>query len=395
MTTQESPIFPPDHGAPWLTKITPSQTVLPWTLLPRTLLPIAFALLATGCEEPAAPAKPLTKTVKIQTVSQQADDPVRHFTGRVAAANSAVLSFPVSGKIYRILVNTGDRVNRGQLLAAVDARPQELEVEGAQADLRKAESTYVLRSNTLRRNKELLARGFIGDAAVEQSEADVAAAQSDVNYRKSRLERAMLSLRDTKMNAPFSGVIGERFVQPNEEVGAGTRIMSLLGEDQLEVEISVPEIAIADITVGTEAVVRFAAMPTETFRGTVHEIGRVAGAGNVYPLKVALVSPPPSLRTGMTADVGLSIKGKTEPENGGGLLVPVSALKPGEAQGQGHVFVYDGGSGTAKMTPVHILSVRDNDAVVSGVEAGAQVIVAGVAFLSDGQAVRPMAPGAP
>ena len=62
-----------------------------------------------------------------------------------------------------------------------------------------------------------LAKGFIGEASIEQSRADVAAARSDVAYRKSRHDRATLSLQDTRMVAPFDGVIGERLVQPNEE----------------------------------------------------------------------------------------------------------------------------------------------------------------------------------
>ena len=69
----------------------------------------------------------------------------------------------------------------------------------------------------------------------------------------------------------------------------------------------------------------------------------------------------------------------------------MSALKPGSEPGKGDVFVFDSDAGIARMTPVRILSVRDNDAVVTGLEPGHRVIVAGVAFLSDGQAVRLMA----
>ena len=323
-------------------------------------------------------------------VEARAGERLRRFSGRVAAATTAELSFPVGGTVSKISVNAGDRVERGQLLATIDSRPLALEVEGARADLHKAESVLAQRSSTLRRNEELLAKGFIGEASIEQSRADVATARSDVAYRKSRLDRASLSLQDTRMLAPFAGVIGERHVQANEEVGAGKAVLSLLGEDRFEVDVSVPEIAIAQLSVGMPAGIVFGALPQERFDGKVREIGRVAGAGNVYPVKIALDRAPRHLRAGMTAEVSIAAAGPAEESEG--FLVPVSALKPGSEPGKGDVFVFDSDAGIARMTPVRILSVRDNDAVIAGLEPGQRVVVAGVAFLSDGQAVRLMTP---
>ncbi|MCB1909893.1 MAG: efflux RND transporter periplasmic adaptor subunit [Rhodocyclaceae bacterium] len=362
-------------------------------VLMRRVIPVVTCLaLTSACSKPPPPAEAVVRSVKTMIVETRAGDRVRRFSGRVAAATTAVLSFPVGGTVSRIAVNAGDPVDRGQLLATIDSRPLELEVEGARADLRKAESALGQRSGTLRRNEELLAKGFIGEAGIEQSRADVAAAESDVAYRRSRLARATLSLQDTRIVAPFAGVIGERLVQPNEEVAAGKPVLSLLGEDRFEVEVSVPEVAIAQLSVGTPATVVFAAMSDASFDATVREIGRVAGAGNVYPVKVALIEAPPQLRAGMTAEVSIAAGGPDAEREG--LLVPVSALKPGSEPGRGDVFVFDSDAGVARVTPVRILSARDNDAVVTGLEPGQRVIVAGVAFLSDGQAVRLMAPPA-
>ncbi|MCB1926486.1 MAG: efflux RND transporter periplasmic adaptor subunit [Rhodocyclaceae bacterium] len=352
------------------------------------LLVMGLALL-NACSEPPPPAEPAIRSVKTMIVEARAGERLRRFSGRVAAATTAVLSFPVAGTVSRIAVKAGDTVKRGQVLASIDSRPLELEVEGTRADLRKAESVLEQRSGVLRRNEELLAKGFIGEASIEQSRADVSAARSDVAYRKSRLDRATLSLQDTRMVAPFDGVIGERLVQANEEVGAGKPVLSVLGEDRFEVEVSVPEVAIAQLAVGMPAKVVIGALPELLFDGSVREIGRVAGAGNVYPVKVALADPPSQLRAGMTAEVSIAASGSDEEREG--FLVPVSALKPGSEPGKGDVFVFDSDAGIARMTPVRILSVRDNDAVVTGLEPGHRVIVAGVAFLSDGQAVRLMA----
>ncbi|MBX3607633.1 MAG: efflux RND transporter periplasmic adaptor subunit [Piscinibacter sp.] len=352
----------------------------------------AAAIGTLGCKPPAAAPAPVVKSVKTVKVEARSGDRVAHFSGRVAAAETAVLSFPMPGTVEAVTVRPGDKVRRGQVLARLDVRPLQLELDAATADLRKAESGLTQRSNTLARNRDLFRKGFIGEAAIEQSEADVAAARSDVAYRHSRREKAELTLADTRMAAPFAGVIGEQFVHANEEVGAGSRIVSLLGEDQLQVEVSVPETAIARVRPGMPARVTFDALPGQDFDGTVREIGRLAGAGNVYPVKVALPRTPERLRSGMAAEVALAYPGESgEPE---GFLVPVSALRPGEAKGQGHVFVVDPQRGAARMVPVEVLSVRDNDAVLKGLQPGQQVIVAGVSFLTEGQPVKLMADGA-
>ncbi len=354
----------------------------------RLLACLALGTWLAGCEPPPPPAEVPIKRVKTMVLESQAGDRIRVFTGRVAASNTAVLSFPVSGTVQKIPVNAGDRVKRGQPLATIDARTLALEVEGARADLQKAQSAYNDHASTLRRNQELLQKGFIGRAVVEQSEAAVAAARSDVDFRQSQLARARLKLEDTTMTAPFAGIIGERFVQPNEEIGAGTKVMTLLGEDRLEIEIPVPEIAIAQIAPGMPARITFGALPDQTFDGTVSEIGRVAGAGNVYPVKIALAEPPEVLRAGMTAEVGLitpGLAGESE-----GLRVPVAAFRPGDAPRQGSVFVFD--EGIARKVPVSVLAVRDNDAVITGIAPGSRVIIAGVAFLTDGQRVKLMTP---
>jgi len=349
---------------------------------------LGLATLLAACEPPPPAVETPVKAVKTLVLERQAGDRIRVFSGRVSASDTAVLSFPVGGTVAKIPVNAGDKVKRGQPLATIDSRNLALEVEGAKADLLKAQAALSDHSSTLRRNQELQQKGFIGRAVVEQSEAAVAAARSDVAFRQSQLARSRLKLEDTTMTAPFAGIIGERFVQPNEEIGAGTKIMTLLGEDRLEIEISVPEIAIAQVAPGMAAKVRFGALPGQTFAGQVSEIGRVAGAGNVYPIKIALSDPPEVLRAGMTAEVGLvtpGLEGESE-----GLLVPVAAFRPGDAPQQGSVFLFD--DGVARRVPVSVLSVRDNDAVITGVEPGSRVIIAGVAFLTDGQRVKLMTP---
>ena len=122
--------------------------------------------------------------------------------------------------------------------------------------------------------------------------------------------------------------------------------------------------------------------------GAVVVAGGVAGVGNVYPIKITLDESPEVLRAGMTAEVGLITPGGAGENEG--LLVPVAAFRPGDAPQRGSVFLFD--EGVVRMVPVSVLSVRDNDAVITGVEPGSRVIVAGVAFLTDGQRVKLMTP---
>ena len=115
--------------------------------------------------------------------------------------------------------------------------------------------------------------------------------------------------------------------------------------------------------------------------------------GNVFPVKAALIDPPPAVRAGMTAEVTLVVGGETAETS---YFIPLSAIAPGDASGEGFVFVYDPATSTVRRTLVRSSGpLASNMVAVNGLNVGEILASAGVNFLVDGQRVRLMDPAAP
>ena len=123
-------------------------------------------------------------------------------------------------------------------------------------------------------------------------------------------------------------------------------------------------------------------------KARISEVGTAAGAGNVFPVKAALSLPPPGVRAGMTAEVTLVVGGGTEATS---YFIPLSAIAPGDATGEGFVFVYDPATSTVRRTLIRSTGPLASNAVaVTGLNVGDILASAGVSFLVDGQRVRLM-----
>ena len=153
-----------------------------------------------------------------------------------------------------------------------------------------------------------------------------------------------------------------------------------------------PETAIARVVLGMPATVTSPQLE-KPLDALITEVGSAAGTGNTFPVKAALIEPPPVVRPGMTAQVTLLLA--EDAAESGYYLVPLSAVAPGEQAGEGFVFVYDRESSTVRRTLVKAAQALSGNVVaVSGVTAGDVVATAGVNFLVDGQSVTLMAPTA-
>ena len=136
---------------------------------------------------------------------------------------------------------------------------------------------------------------------------------------------------------------------------------------------------------GMPAISKFNVLPGLEVEGRVTEISRVAGAGNVFPVKVRLINPPSKLRAGMSGDVAITTLSDGQEF---GLLIPLSAVTATENLKGGYVFVFDPSSSTLKKVVIETNTARTNFIGVNGVNAGDLVVSAGVSFLSEGQKVK-------
>lgn len=356
-------------------------------LLPKLLLSLFVILTLSACEEEEQIVAPQIRAIKTFIVTDVAEGQVLKFPGAVEAADVSSLSFPVAGTVVSIEVKAGERIIKGQVLAMLDKAPFELDVNGAEAELQKARSLANEKLQEFERKEELFGKGWVARVDLEQAQAAMETARSDVGYSTSKLNLAKRSVADTIMHAPFDGVIGERSINSFVEIAAGEQVLVLNAEGALNVAINVPENTVARLHIGMPATIKLSSLGTAMLTGRVTEISAEGGAGNIFAVQVSLDSFPMELRSGMTAEVMLSVirqQGTT------GFLIPISAISPGDEQSKGYVYVYQSETTTVMRIPINPVGAADNLIAVTGLEAGDQIASAGVTFLRDGQKVKLM-----
>ncbi len=351
----------------------------------------AFASVAVaGCGQEPAQVVEQVRAIKTFTITELASGQTRKYSGIVQATDSSALSFQVSGNVQAVEVDLGDRVAEGQVLAVLDRKPYELDVQAAQAELRKARAALEEKKLDYNRQKTLYQKGWVSKAGFDQAVAAKDSTDSDVSYAVSKLNLAKRDLRLTTLTAPFAGLIAKRTVDPFVDVARGQKLFEIDADGAVEVAFDIPETTISQITMGMPASVQFSTAQDCVCEARITEIGSVAGEANAYPVNAALIDPPPTVRSGMTAEVTIVL---SDADQDAAYMVPLVAIAPGEEPRQGYVFIYDPETSTVRRTLVRGRGATDNHAAVSeGIQPGDIVAVAGVSFLTDGQKVKLMSP---
>jgi multidrug efflux system membrane fusion protein len=359
-------------------------------LYKTTFVVISFIIVLSACKEQVPELVERIRAIKTVTVTERASGQLRKFSGVMEATDKSSLSFEVSGNVQKMLVKVGDKVKKGQVIAVLDKRPFQLNVEASEAALGRAKVQLADKKADMDRYERIrkLDPGAVSQASLDQSKAAYQSAQNQVSYATSQLNLARRDLEKTELRAPFDGVIGEKHVEAFQEVIRGKPIFNIFAEGAMEASIQIPETIIKKVYVGLRGEIRFPTEPDHVYKGAVSEVSSVAGAANAFPVKVALLNPRERVRPGMTAEVSFLFSGADEEVP---YLIPISALAPGDDEARAYVFVFDPETSTVKKTPIQGGGVTDNDVVVTkGLKGGDIVAVAGVSFLRDGQKVKLM-----
>ncbi|MGE4586003.1 MAG: efflux RND transporter periplasmic adaptor subunit [Mangrovibacterium sp.] len=275
------------------------------------------------------------------------------FIGMVEEEVALSLSFPIQGKIEKIGVTEGQYVSRGVLLARLDRTSLESTHQAALSSLKQARDA-LNRLQLLYDNQSLPEIKYIE-------------AQTKLEQARSMEEIARKNLEDSRMEAPFSGVIGLRAAEPGEHVLPNQQVLSLLDIGTVKVKIPVPEKEISRIGKGDEASVSVAALNNKIFPGKVIEKGVVADpVSHTYAVRIRVENGNRELLPGMVCRVKLEREGET-----GLIALPVNSIQR-NASGEQFVWCVAGD-----------LAVRK--AVKTGNLTGAGVIVK--AGLSGGEVV--------
>ncbi len=348
----------------------------------------ALAAGSLACGPEAAPPQAELRPVRFEVVSSVDAGRRRSFSGTCQSALEPRLSFKVGGTIARRPVDMGDRVARGTLIAELDPRDFQLQVEEAAAALRSAEAES---RNTQARFDRIRGLYENGNASRTDFDAARAAAESGRAYEESvrkRLDLARQQLSYTRLVAPVAGAIAEVSAEVNENVRAGQEVVRLAAETGYEVVVTVPETLIGQIRQGQDVRVTFDAIPGRAFVATVTEVGVTSSStGTAFPVKARLAADDPGVRPGMAAEVEFRFDAPTD---GAHFRVPPHAVSEDRA-GRFVMVVEpgDGGQGVVRRRAVQVGSLTpDGLEILGGLRGGDLLVTAGISQLEDGDTVR-------
>ncbi len=335
----------------------------------------------TACSKPAPPEEPV-RAVKVLTVGEQSLQSGLEFAGEVRARVESRLGFRVAGKLTQRLVEVGQHVKAGQMLAQLDPQDFRLATDAAQAQVNAAQVNRDLASADFKRYKELKEQNFISGAELERRDATLKAAQAQLEQAQAQLTGQGNQAAYTRLLTDVSGVVTAVDAEVGQVVAAGTPVLRIAQDGARDLVFAVPEDRVARLKLGSAVLVR----PWSGASAVQAQVREVSASADpvtrTFVIKAALPVGS-ALALGSTVTVlprDLERSAETL------IKLPTSALF--ESAKASVVWVLDPASMTLRQQPVQIASADANEVVIaSGLQVGMQVVSAGVHVLSPGQKV--------
>jgi multidrug efflux pump subunit AcrA (membrane-fusion protein) len=343
-------------------------------------------------------------------------------SGSVEGSETADVAFLVGGRVARVLVEEGQHVNKGQVLAEIEATDyrnafnaaaaqkeaaqavrqraddgvRQQELEQARIDFERSEDEY-------KRMKFLLDRKSLPPNDFQKFEAaykasreryemakegtrkeDIANAHAQVHVAAAQASEEGKRLSDTRLVAPITGNIGMRKVDPGTTVTAGTAVFSIVNLNPVKVRVGVPEAEIAKVHQGAAAEIFVPSLEGRRFEGKVGIIGVAAEpASRTFTVKIIVPNPGPVLLAGMVAEARIF-----GPAMARVLTLPAEAIVH-DPQGAPNVYVYNSDRKRVYARKVNVgPPIGVEVEIHSGLQGNEQIVVAGQQKLREGNLVE-------
>lgn len=285
------------------------------------------------------------------------------------------------GRVVGIRAREGTRVEDGQILLVLDTAKLTAEMEVAEAAVARAETESRNLRRRLERNRQLLEEGAISPQTFDDIEAQTETAEAVLRESRARLELARERLGDATVEAPFAGQVGERTVDVGDYLAVGDPLFVLVDDQPLEIEFPVPERYVGRVRGGAPVDLRVRSLPGRTFVGHVVFVSPVVDTETrTVTVKARVPNTGSELRAGQFGEVRLELGLRPD-----AVVIPEAAIVPGRTESA--VYVVEGDTARRRVVTLGTRTVGRIE-VVSGVEAGDTVVVAGQQRLSDGVPVR-------
>lgn len=334
--------------------------------------------------ETAAKARPAL-SVQLVAVDHQDWPQSLPASGTVAAWQEAVVGAEISGlRLSQVLVNVGDAVRRGQLLAQLSSDTVQAELAQSRATAAEAQATLEGARLDAERARALQA-GSSGALSAQQLQQYLTAeqtAKARAEAAQARVRSDELRLAQTRILAPDDGLISARSATLGAVV-QGQELFRLIRGKRLEWRAEVPAAELARLKPGQPVQIALPGAGTASLRGSVRMLAPTVDATTRNGL-VYVDLPASAMEAGLRA--GSFVRGEIQLGSGRVLSLPQSAVLPRD--GFSYVFKV-GAEGKVQQTKVGTgRRVGDRIELLSGLKAGDRVVASGVGFLSDGDLVK-------
>jgi RND family efflux transporter MFP subunit len=351
------------------------------------IVAIVVATSLAACGEKDAPT-PEARPVRIQTMAQGASSETVSLTGEIRAKDEASLAFRLDGRMLQRLVDVGDVVMAGQVVARLDPQNQQNALTQAASSLASANATLTQAQLSFGRQQHLLKDGWTTRAKFDDAQQALLSAQAQVQAAQAEVRIAKDQLSYTTLVADGPGAITEVGAQPGEVIHAGQTIVELARDGGIDAFFDVSEQIIRTAPRDPQVTIALTDDPKVKAIGQVREVAPQADpVTRTFRVKVAITNPPESMRLGSTVTGSITLPAPL------GVELPASALT--ETNGHPAVWVVDKSALTVSLRNIDIGRYEPTSVVVSaGLNAGDMVVTAGVQTLRPGQKVSLLEGGA-
>ena len=321
-------------------------------------------------ESESAVVSQKNSAVAVRTAVVKNEIPNMEYEANGTFEPSQQLEFPAenNGRVVRVLVDEGDVVRKGQVLAVIKGDQLSVELTNAQA-------AYNTAVTDRQRYENAFQTGGVTKQQVDQAKLGVANA-------KARLDQARLSIGDASIKSSINGIVNKRNIEPGSVVSPGTILFELVNVSTLKLRVTVTEQQVATLKPGSEVAVKASVFPDKEFKGKITFIAPKADESLNFPVEIEITNNTNNqIKAAMYAT---AIFGRGEKSGKPVLTVPRNAFIGGVGNNQ--VFVVN--NDTAKLTKVTSGRIFGEEVeVLAGLNEGDVVITSGQINLQDGTKV--------
>lgn len=243
-------------------------------------------------------------------------------TGELEALKESTVNSEVTGNVLQILVEEGQKVNKGQTLAIIDSRDLQNQLTQSKEEQHKAMAQKELAKITLERKKIAFNEDLISKQELDTNETEFKVSQRDLESANARLSISQANLQRAIVRSPINGTISRKAIKTGELAQTGKELFGIVQTNPLKVTMSVPNQYITQIKVGQKILASLAAIPEQKFEGKISRINPVVDqTTGTIEVSAEINNPADKLKIGLLANCQILLSGSRS-----GIVVPREAI---------------------------------------------------------------------